>query len=211
MLLIGFRMIIAVLKRVKRVLLDNRALFCTYLWRVRTLSLGVRLGRSVMFYGLPVIKRALSSHIIIGDHVVVRSSFSSNPIGCFQRTILRTVRAGASIVLENDSGISGATLCASENILIGEGSQVGAGVLIMDNDFHSLESGQWVSDVSNSRPVIVGKNCFIGARSIILKGVTLEDCCVVGAGAVVVGGIYCRGSVLAGNPARIVGEIDCGS
>jgi acetyltransferase-like isoleucine patch superfamily enzyme len=51
----------------------------------------------------------------------------------------------------------------------------------------------------------IGKNCFVGARSIILPGVTVGDECVVGAGSVVVKDVPPRCAV-AGNPARIIHE-----
>lgn len=34
-------------------------------------------------------------------------------------------------------------------------------------------------------PIKIGKNCFIGCRSIILPGVTIGDNCIIGAGSVV--------------------------
>ena len=58
-----------------------------------------------------------------------------------------------------------------------------------------------------SKPVIIGKNCFIGCNSIILKGTVLGDGCVVGAGAVVCGK-FDDNSVIAGNPARIIKKLN---
>lgn len=49
----------------------------------------------------------------------------------------------------------------------------------------------------------VGKNCFIGARSILLPGVEIGDGCIIGSGSVVTKSIPPR-SVAAGNPARIL-------
>lgn len=51
----------------------------------------------------------------------------------------------------------------------------------------------------------VGRNCFIGGRSMILPGVEIGDGCVVGAGAVVTKSVP-PGCVVAGNPARILRE-----
>ncbi len=49
----------------------------------------------------------------------------------------------------------------------------------------------------------IGKNCFIGAHSMILPGVTIGDGSVVGAGAVVTKDVPPR-SAVAGNPAQVV-------
>ena len=49
----------------------------------------------------------------------------------------------------------------------------------------------------------IGKNCFIGGRSVILPGVVIGDSCVVGAGSVVTRSVPAH-SIVAGNPARII-------
>jgi acetyltransferase-like isoleucine patch superfamily enzyme len=51
----------------------------------------------------------------------------------------------------------------------------------------------------------IGRNCFIGGRSLILPGVTIGDGCIVGAGSVVTRSVP-PGCVVAGNPAKIVQE-----
>lgn len=49
----------------------------------------------------------------------------------------------------------------------------------------------------------IGRRCFIGARALVLPGVTIGDDCVVGAGSIVTRDVPSR-SVVAGNPARII-------
>jgi acetyltransferase-like isoleucine patch superfamily enzyme len=49
----------------------------------------------------------------------------------------------------------------------------------------------------------IGRNCFIGGRSLILPGVEIGDECVVGAGSVVTKSVPPR-SVVAGNPAKVI-------
>jgi maltose O-acetyltransferase len=57
--------------------------------------------------------------------------------------------------------------------------------------------------VANSRPIKIGCGVFIGARAIILKGVTVGDRAIIGAGAVVTTDVPAR-HIAVGNPARIV-------
>ncbi len=49
----------------------------------------------------------------------------------------------------------------------------------------------------------IGRRCFIGARSIILPGITIGDECVIGSGAVVTKDVPAN-SLVVGNPARII-------
>ena len=48
----------------------------------------------------------------------------------------------------------------------------------------------------------IGNNCFIGARSVIMYGVTLADNTVVAAGSVVTKSIQQGNLVIGGNPAK---------
>ena len=49
----------------------------------------------------------------------------------------------------------------------------------------------------------IGSNCFIGAHSLIMPGVTVGDGSIVGAGSVVVTDVP-PGSIVAGNPAKVI-------
>ncbi len=51
----------------------------------------------------------------------------------------------------------------------------------------------------------IGKNCFVGARSIILPGVLVGDGSIIGAGSVVVRDVPPR-CIVAGNPAKVLRE-----
>jgi exopolysaccharide acyltransferase PssR len=49
----------------------------------------------------------------------------------------------------------------------------------------------------------IGRCCFIGARSVIMPGVTIGDHCIVAAGSVVTKDVPSH-TIVAGNPARVI-------
>jgi acetyltransferase-like isoleucine patch superfamily enzyme len=101
--------------------------------------------------------------------------------------------------------LSGAVICAGASINVAEQTIIGAGAMIIDTDFHT-SSGQWGWDTDpakNARPVQIGRGVFIGARAIVLKGVTIGDRAIIGAGAVVTKDVP-PGHLAVGNPARTV-------
>ena len=166
---------------------------------------GVEYAKGLRLIGYPFIFRYPKAYIKIGTNCTVNSNFFSNLIGLYQRTII-IARGTGSIKIGNNVGISGATVYARESIEIGDNTLVGANTKIIDNDFHSLVVEERIADdYSNlvTKPVRIGKNCFIGCNSIILKGTVLGDNCIVGAGAVV-SGKFEDNTVIAGNPARAV-------
>jgi acetyltransferase-like isoleucine patch superfamily enzyme len=56
-----------------------------------------------------------------------------------------------------------------------------------------------------AKPLEIGNQVWIGARSLLLPGVRVEDGAVIGAGAIVTRSVAAR-VVVAGNPARKIGE-----
>ena len=174
-------------------------------WLAEARWRGLELGERVIMNGRPYLYRNPGSRIVIGSHSCLNSSLRSNPIGCARPVSLRTMRAGAEINLGPGVGLSGTSICAAKKVEIGEGTFVGADVVIFDNDFHG-PVGEWNwGDFApdNPRPVVIGRGVFIGARAIILKGVTIGDRAIVGAGAVVIRDVPAK-HIAAGNPARII-------
>ena len=174
------------------------------LWALEARRKGARLEGRQQFFGRPLISVAVGSTLRLGDGVIVNSALRSNPLGCAQPCVLRTLAPGAELVLGRNVGLSATVLCALKSIQIGEGTLFGAGVLVLDNDFHCPADGwQWGEALPDSaRPVVIGRGVFVGARAIILKGVTIGDRAVIGAGAVVTREVPARHCAV-GNPARV--------
>lgn len=162
----------------------------------------IKYGKNLVLKGIPVIYNYPGGKMCIGNNVMIKSSFLSNLVGLYQRTIIITRVPTAEILIGNNVGISGATIYARNRITIGDNTLIGGNVKILDNDFHPLNIKERNADIKEkiiSRPIRIGKNCFIGCNSIILKGTVLGDGCVVGAGAVV-SGKFKDNSVIIGNP-----------
>jgi acetyltransferase-like isoleucine patch superfamily enzyme len=56
-------------------------------------------------------------------------------------------------------------------------------------------------------PIKVGKNCFIGCRTVVLPNVTIGDNCIIGAGSIVNKSIPAN-SVAAGQPCKVICTLD---
>lgn len=169
----------------------------------------VKYGKALCLKGVPLIYNKKGASICIGDDCVVKSSFLSNLVGLYARTIILTRISGASIEIGNHVGISGATIYARSKITIGDYTNIGGNVKILDNDFHPVDAAARLADDKDrigTAPIRIGKNCFIGCNVLILKGTEIGDNCVVGAGAVV-SGKFEAGCVIAGNPARIIKRV----
>jgi maltose O-acetyltransferase len=99
-------------------------------------------------------------------------------------------------------------------ITIGDNALIAPGVHIYtvyhpvsaEKRFNKSIDGSFPFAVSQTAPVTIGNNVWIGGGSIILPGVTIGDNVTIGAGSVVTKSI--RSNVLAyGNPCKIIKEI----
>ena len=176
----------------------------------------VRFGKNLLLKGCPFIYNKKGAELSIGNNVTIKSSFLSNLVGLYSKTIIVTRAPGAYIRIGDNVGMSGVTIYARKGIEIGENTAIGGNTKILDNDFHPIEAetrnkllmdkNGGDSDLIPAKPIKIGKNCFIGCNAIILKGSELGDGCVVGAGAVV-SGKFEPNSVIVGNPARCIRKV----
>ena len=98
------------------------------------------------------------------------------------------VRRNAELVIGNGVKINYYCIFAChEKITVGAGTEFGPSVYLYDHD-HDFRAGL-KENKYKSAPIIIGKNCWIGANTVVLRGTTIGDNCVIGAGSVVHGDI----------------------
>jgi len=96
-------------------------------------------------------------------------------------------------------------LDGSGGLEIGKHCSISSGVHVYTHDAVRWATQNLEKDGEHldKKPVMVGNNVFIGANSVILKGVTIEDGAIIGAGSIVLEDTHIgKGEVWAGNPAK---------
>lgn len=160
--------------------------------------------------GVPYVMVAMKSRgIKIGDNFSMNNGLKNNPIGCPQSCTF-WVGENASIIIGKNVGISQTALISHCDITIGNNVKIGGGTCVYTTDFHSLDasirSGEDDIKYRRSDPVEIKDNVFIGAKCIILKGVTIGENSIVGAGSVVTKSIPAN-QIWGGNPAKYIKDI----
>jgi acetyltransferase-like isoleucine patch superfamily enzyme len=177
------------------------------LWITYLKSRGVTVGSNVILKGKPVILR-YSGSITLGDNVTLLSKSKRYHTAIYAPTRLMTdTREDAMIVIGDNTRINGASIHATESIIIGKNCLIAANVTIIDSDGHGIDSSERSLANPLSEPVVIEDNAWIGMNSIILKGVRIGKNSIIGAGSVVTKHVP-ENCVAAGNPARVLRNME---
>lgn len=116
-------------------------------------------------------------------------------VGIGKNSVVSTLKKGQLDIGNNVKlGMNNMVVC-HESIKIGDDTILAPNVLIYDHDHvFSKETGVDKKNFKTS-PVEIGKNCWVGANTMILRGTKIGDNCVIGAGCVIKGE-YPDGSVI---------------
>ena len=181
-------------------------------------ALVLRLGRNVdLGRGMVIEVRADGHNVLeIDDHAFFlgygRVILFDGTVSIGAETQIRSfailkssahLRLGRRCTIGHQSMLHCATAIEFEDLVT-----TGERVSVLDSD-HGLDGGDHHNLTTPDREsaVRVERNAFIGANSVVLRGVTLGRSAAVGASSVVRGGDYPAGHLIAGSPARAVREL----
>jgi acetyltransferase-like isoleucine patch superfamily enzyme len=151
----------------------------------------------------------LGCKVSLGDDFIC----SSGPFYSVDPSFISSINVKKDAVLKigKNTGMTGATIHAHKRVIIGDNVNIGAGTMIFDTNFHSTNSeirADRTKDLFDVQlaDVIIENNVFIGARSLICKGVTIGENAMISAGSVVVKNVP-KNELWGGNPAIFIKQI----
>ena len=177
----------------------------------------IKYGKNFRVFNHLYLKIHVGALVQIGNNCTIMSGAGLNPLS---RNIKTCIYVGkkATLKLGYDVGISSSTLWVKESVSIGNSVAIGADCIIMDTDAHNLdwkircseetnEYGESVDMVTAaSAPIVIEDNVLVGARCIILKGVTIGARSIIGSGSIVTKDIP-SDCIAAGNPCKVIKSI----
>lgn len=148
----------------------------------------VKIGDGLRIRGWPIIHG--KGKIYAGRNLHIKSA---------HKKVEMLAENDAEIHLGNNVFINeGSIIFCLKNVDIGNNVLIGHEVFIIDTDYHGLDGNK-----AKNEPIIIGDNVWIGARSMVLKGVNIGENSIIGAYSLVNKNIP-KNSIFAGNPAKFI-------
>lgn len=169
---------------------------------------GVSFGEGFRIIGS--VKLIGGGKISIGNNFMMTSGLHVNPISANLQGSFYTGSHDAVIRIGDNVGMSSTRMWIDKGLTIGNNVKIGACVLLIDTDSHPIDYRvrRSSNEGTKSAPIIIGDDVWIGAHTIVLKGVTIGARSVIGAGSVVTKSIPAD-CIAAGNPCRVIRQKKC--
>lgn len=154
-------------------------------WYLRKVN---RIGIQPTVLGKPIVD---ASDMEVGDHFKVWSGHRQTLVTGWGK-----IRMGNQCFIN-----SGTVLFSVLEVEIGDEVALANETYLMDSDSHGIE-GRPVKEAA----IRIGSGSWVGARAMVLPGVTIGRRCVIAAGSVVARDVP-DDTLVGGNPARVIREL----
>lgn len=182
----------------------------------RALKSGVEtvIGKGFRVLGAMSVRTSKHSAVKIGNNVVITSGKNNNPLCPNIKGSIYLTHQG-TLIIGDHTGMSSPHIWIKQGLHIGQHVNIGADCIIIDNDCHSInhlfrrdlsitDNGYTVDyNDAKSAEITIEDDVLIGARCVILKGVTIGARTIIGAGSVVTRNIPAD-CIAGGNPCRVI-------
>jgi len=160
------------------------------------------LGRRLVLEG-PIPEILGDGDITIGDDVTIGSPCTWD--------LGYNLGARPQLVIGNRVTINFRNVISvAKSVRIGDDTMIAGDVVILDNISHPVSPRRRLAHdaltADEADPVTIGRNVWVGARTMILRGVSIGDNSIVAAGSVVTKSVPAN-TVVAGNPAKAIKTI----
>ncbi len=177
-------------------------------YQLALLKATAQVGRCVQLRVHAEWSNGAPDQLVLGNHVILG-------------TVVFHIHERGVLRIGDYSALSGVRIECAERVEIGRYCQISYHVEIHDNNSHPVEADARREQIvgvhrdkdrfeniylSDTAPVLIGDNVWIGHDVIILKGVHIGDNAIVAAGSVVTRDVPAN-VIAAGNPARVVREL----
>ncbi len=157
---------------------------------------GCKVGKGLRCHTFPRFRIPPYKNYQIGDNVTIGYDITFEVIKTGRLIIGNYVKFTQNILIS-----------AGEKISIRDYSMFGEGVSIRDGDHNTYIDKPVAFQLSTYRSVEIGKDVWVGAGCIILKGSNIPDRVIIGANTVVSRNAKLEsGKIYTGNPIRKIGE-----
>lgn len=171
-----------------------------------------KLGKNLCLYNRVYIDIEEGAKLEIGDNFSMTSGANFNALSRNSRGCICLERSESCLTIGDDTGMSSPCIWVKQKVTIGSRVKLGADCILMDSDAHSLDyrirsskeiiGNKTIDNVMAAcAPIVIEDDVLIGARCIILKGVTIGARTVIAAGSIVTksipsdciaGGVPCK-------------------
>lgn len=186
----------------------NDILFNFYILFLKLLKPEFSIGKNFHSFGLPLIQMSREAQFRIGNNLQLNNHTKYNMVGLYKQCSF-FIQKNAKLKIGDNCGFSGVSIYCSSEIQIGNNCNFGGNVCIWDTDFHPTDYlARRINDMSivNTKPIFIGDDVFVGANSIILKGLSIGNRSLIGAASVVTKDIP-NDEMWAGNPAKFIKKL----
>lgn len=137
------------------------------------------------------------------DSKMVFEGPASISVNCKVRVVAGELRFGKYAYIGEGVRI----VCNGSSVHIGEYSRIAFETTIMNSGFHHVYNSSKKSIIRTTRPIYIGKYCWIGNRSTLLAGAAIKDFTIVCASSLInrdFTQMECENQMLGGSPAKMI-------